>query len=347
MKKNSNASRAFLFAAIASIVFYTLVHQPAMRHSILHTYTTEHITEYAIVILFFWANADLILSFLGTTRESSSVRYNWLPSRQGIEPVENAEALVFFVKAGPANMHETKMYRRVMAALSYIRERQSAVGFREYLQDLAGRDSDETFARYGFPRFVTGILPILGLLGTVVHFGGALSGLSTDDLASKVPQIVSGMGTAFNTTCAALTASTSTMLIRFLVERREESIVVQVNEYVEDQLLNRFVSSDSQLQPVLQAIFTTNGSTIQAIQTATQHLMTLTNELKHSRSLSLDVKEVIATEKQLLVLQDRLAQNLTLLHQSQHLDEAVHGLTAAMHLIMARQNEGGKNARAA
>ncbi len=80
-----------------------------------------------------------------------------------------------------------------MAATTYVRERKSAVGFREYLNDLAERDADETYSRYSFPRFVTGILPILGLLGTVVHFGSALSGLSSDDLTSKVPQIVSGM----------------------------------------------------------------------------------------------------------------------------------------------------------
>lgn len=313
--KTSNAMRAFLLAMISSAVFYAIVHQPSMRHSVLHTYTTEHATEYAIVILFFWANADLILSFLGNRREHASNRYYWLPAREGIEPVDNAQSLIYHVKAGPMPLHATKMYRRIAAALTYIDQRKSAVGFREYLQDLASRDADETYARYSFPRFVTGVLPILGLLGTVVHFGSALSGLSTEDLASKVPQIVSGMGTAFNTTCAALTASTTTMLFRFLVERQEENVVVQVNEYVEDELLNRFVAGDKQ---------TGQGE-----------------------ALLESVQTLVGSEQQLLVLQARLAENLTLLHRSAHLDEAVHGLTAAIHVLLARQSDAGSSARAA
>lgn len=246
--KKTHGSTAFLAALVLCVLFYCAMSHPLMRHSVLKTYTTEHVTEYAIVGLFFWANCDLALSFLRNRREFRSIRYGWLPTREGIEPVENAASLLLHVKAGPANMHDTKMYCRLMAAIIYVRDRNSAVGFREYLQDLGARDSDATYARYGFPRFVTGVLPILGLLGTVVHFGGALSGLSSDDLASKVPQIVSGMGTAFNTTCAALTASTSTMLIRFLIETQEEAAVTAVNEYIEDELLHRFVAEENELK---------------------------------------------------------------------------------------------------
>lgn len=346
MKKNSHATRAFVIAMIASVVFYAFVHQPWMRHTFLHRYTTEHITEYAIVTLFFWANTDLFLCFIRNRREYAAARYHWLPSREGIEPVENAQSLIYHAKAGPMPLHGTKMYRRVSAALGYINDRQSAVGFREYLQDLASRDADETYARYGFPRFVTGVLPILGLLGTVVHFGGALSGLSSDDLVSKVPQIVSGMGTAFNTTCAALSASTSAMLLRFLIERQEEAIVVQVNEYVEDELLNRFVADENEMQPVLDAIAQTNRALFQIERNTQSHALTAETPAQ-LESLITSLQAIAGSEKQLLLLQDRLAENLVILNKSLHMDEAVHGLTAAMHLLLARQNENNRTTRAA
>lgn len=238
-------SRAFLIAAALCSVFYWFVTRPFMEHSILKAYTTEHATEYAIVGLFFWANCDLLLCALRNRRELQSSRYRWLPTREGIEPVSNAETIYFYVLAAPKSMQSSMMFRRLMSAVNYIKERNSAIGFREYLKDLAERDSEEIYSRYSFPRFATGILPILGLLGTVVHFGGALSGLSTDDLASKVPQIVSGMGTAFNTTCAALSASTTTMLFRYLIETQEEGIGTSINQYVEDQLLHRFVAEEA------------------------------------------------------------------------------------------------------
>lgn len=344
--KNRNASKAVLLAAIASIVFYIFVNQPSMRHSVLATYTTEHPTEYAIVILFFWANSELLLNFLGIRRETNSAKYQWLPSRQGIEPPENAQSLIFHLKAGPLELNGTKMYRRILSALEYVHDRKSAAGFREYLQDLGTRDADETFAKYGFPRFAAGTLPILGLLGTVVHFGSALSGLSSDELTSRVPQIISGMGTAFNTTCAALTAALTTMLLRFLVERREEGIVVQINEYMERELLHRFVTNDSEIQPVVDALTKTN-ETLKAIESSSTQLQELTAQWSQDRELVQSVHQLLVSEKQLMVLQDRLAENLALLNHSEHISEAVHGLTAAMHLLMSRQNELGKSSRAA
>ena len=238
-------SRAFLIAAALCTVFYWIVTRPSMEHSFLRAYTTEHATEYAIVCLFFWANCDLMLCALRNRRELQSTRYRWLPTRNGIEPVSNAETIYFYVLAAPKAMQSSMMFRRLMSSVNYIKERNSAVGFREYLKDLAERDSEEIYSRYSFPRFATGILPILGLLGTVVHFGGALSGLSSDDLAAKIPQVVSGMGTAFNTTCAALSASTTTMLFRYLIETQEEGIGSSINQYVEDELLHRFVAEET------------------------------------------------------------------------------------------------------
>ncbi len=344
--KNKNASKAVLLAAVASVLFYIVMHQPSMRHSVLATYTTEHPTEYAIVILFFWANAELLLNALSIRRESRSAGYQWLPKRTGIEPPENAHALIYHIKAGPLEWNETKMFRRVRSALEYVDDRRSAAGFREYLQELATRDGDETFQRYAFPRFAAGTLPILGLLGTVVHFGTALSGLSSDELTSRVPQIISGMGTAFNTTCAALTASLSTMLLRFLVERREEGIVSQVNEYVDRELLHRFVSTESEIQPVVDALERTN-TTLQAIELASQQLQGFATQWQEDRLVVQNVQELLSSEKQLLVLQERLSENLALLNHSQHIHDAVHSLTSAMHLLMARQNDVARSSRAA
>ncbi len=148
-------SRAFLIAAALCAVFYWFVTRPFMEHSILKVYTTEHATEYAIVGLFFWANCDLLLCALRNRRELQSTRYRWLPTREGIEPVSNAETIYFYVLAAPKAMQSSMMFRRLISAVNYIKERNSAIGFREYLKDLAERDSEEIYSRYSFPRFAT------------------------------------------------------------------------------------------------------------------------------------------------------------------------------------------------
>ena len=122
------------------------------------------------------------------------------------------------------------------------------------VESLSARDADEVFDRYGFSRFVTAILPIVGLIGTVVHFGTALSGLSMEGLSEKLPAMLSGMGTAFNTTFTAMSGLAVTMLIRFLIERREGGALNKINSYVEDELLYRFKSVDGTLTPFIDAV---------------------------------------------------------------------------------------------
>ncbi|MFO1066716.1 MAG: MotA/TolQ/ExbB proton channel family protein [Pirellulales bacterium] len=231
---------SFILGAVSTGLFYFLIFNTPLKHSMLHMYTTEHITEYAITGLFFWTNADLLLSFLQMRRQKKAAGHRWLPAPGAPEPVGNAIVLAAHLDSAPLAYQNTMIARRLDAALQFIDHRRSTEGFREYLDSLAERDADEVFSRYAFPRFVVTMLPILGLLGTVVHFGTALGGLSVDGLTERVPEILSGMGTAFNTTCAALSASTSTMLIRFVVERNEEGIVKSINRYVEDNILHRF-----------------------------------------------------------------------------------------------------------
>ena len=157
------------------------------------------------------------------------------------------------------------MFHRIQSALRFVFERRSADGFREYLETLSARDSDEVFERYGFSRFVTAILPIVGLIGTVVHFGTALSGLSMEGLSEKLPAMLSGMGTAFNTTFSAMSALAVTMLIRFLIERRENGALTKINNFVEDELLHRFKSIDGKLTPFIDAIKETQSNMLTAL----------------------------------------------------------------------------------
>jgi biopolymer transport protein ExbB/TolQ len=386
-----SGNQPLFWGIIASIAFYICVHQPQMRGTLLHIYTTEHVTEYVIVILFFWAAADLVLSYLRLPRERTALNHVWLPARTALEPVEQAGTLSAALDTSPPPLQTTKMGRRLRRALSFVHERRSADGFREYLQDLAARDAEETHSHYGFPRFVAAVTPILGLLGTVVHFGAALRGLSTDQLIERLPGMVSGMGTAFNTTCVALTASISTMLFLFLIQRQEEQVVQQVNASTEKQLLNRFATTDTRLTPFLDAVRTAHHSTLLAMQQFEQkqmehwsrqmdqqherwessdrlresqlrqllssldqqqslhsaQLRSAVDELSAVNDVTLRVAELLTADGKLLDLQARLSDNLVLLRQTQQIDQAMHGLTAAIHLLTARQSPSAATARAA
>lgn len=369
--------RPVVWGLLLSIAFYVVIELPQFEGSPLRKYTTEHATEYVIVILFLWGVSDLVIRFLEFGRERTALAHDWLPPREGPEPPENAWEMFERLQDAPTWLQETKMARRFRLALGYVNQRRSADGFQEYLQDLAEREADETHANYSFGRFIFTISPLLGLLGTVVHFGVALSGLSLDQLNAKLPIMVTRMGTAFNTTCVALSVAMAIKFLQFLVERVEEGIVRSVNMRAEAELLNRFQCSDITLAPFLDALEQSQHSTLLAVEQCVQQQIDLwanalnreqerwssmddyrankleqlidvvqerqsthdervqstVHQLSQLNAVTTQLAESLSTDGRLVHLQSRLVENLELLHRTQKFDQALHSLTAAIHLL--------------
>ena len=381
-KKLSGSSLAFLIGMAISGIYYAIVHMPFMHESILHAYTTHHATEYAIVLLFFWASAEHLVCYLRGTREKIAIRRISLPDHYGLEDASRAGDLLEGLRQDNSAESQSMMFQRLQSALKFVHERQSADGFREYLESLESRDSDQIFERYGFSRFVTTILPILGLIGTVVHFGAALTGLSMDGLTEKLPKMLSSMGTAFNTTFTAMTCMVVTFLVRFLVERRDNELLRKIDTYVEDELLHRFQIVDGATKQLSDLLSASNSSQVSLLFSfektlieewtrrldATQrrwdelnqrqelnfvHFLQLverkqeshvsevknwSNELVVAQKMTNEIASSLVADGQLLQLQEKLSENLALLRQSQRMEDAMHELTAAIHLFTARQN---------
>ena len=62
------------------------------------------------------------------------------------------------------------------------------------------------------------------------------------------------------------------------------------------------------------------------------------NELAVAQKMTNEIACSLVADGQLLKLQDRLAENISLLHQSQRIENAMQELTGAIHLFTARQN---------
>ena len=313
---------------------------------------------------------------------------------------------------------ESRLGRRITQALEYVTQRGSGDDYRDYLTTLTDKSEDDRYARYTLIRFVIGVTPILGFLGTVVHFGTALSGISFDQLADRLTEIVAEIGQAFNTTTTALAASMSTMVALFLCERVEQGIDGTVERFTDHQLLNRFEVAHENLSPFLTIVQSANdeaarrmaatlerqvetwsatldklfqrfderqrsesaswASALDALQQRhellesrsdqrlatllaqletrqTDHLAQIEKPLTEIARLRDDVKavgrtlqEISTGEGRLRELQQSLADNLRLLHETQQIDAALHGLTAAIHLLTTRHRHGDiSDARAA
>ena len=401
---------SFLLGAASTIGFYAVMLSPGMKGTLLHRYTTEHIVDYVIVSLFFWGLMDVLGKLLAFPREMAALRHEWIPGHVGREDASHAQALLEGIDAGPAWLKSSRMAKRLSKALEYVVLNGATPEYREYLQTLADRDADRSHAKYTLIRFVVRVTPVLGFLGTVVHFGTALNGVSFDRMADQLGVVVSEMGQAFNTTTVALAAAMFMMFAQFICEWTERTILHAVDRAAQRELFNRFAVKDANIPPLLGVVKAANDEALRMIaagvdrQTGvwSQALDALMNRfdqrqrveaeawnsalealaarhedydvireerlrqlldlvdgrqekfmdhiqatLEKATSLRDDFASVARTfetiargEGKLVELQGVLTDNLRVIHETQQIDDALHGLTAAIHLLTARHQNG-------
>lgn len=256
---------SFLISLACTVAFYVVVNQPAMEESLLHRYTCEHVVEYVIVALFMWGIVDVVMKAFSFPKEKYALRHAWLPARQGREPVATAETLLDQVLTQPQWLQDSKIGKRLIRALEHILDKGSAEEFREHLHYLADEDEDATHSSYTLTRFIIGVTPVLGFLGTVVHFGTALGGVSFEEMAAKLPLVVSEMGEAFNTTTVALVSAMSMMFALFVCERTDQGILRSINRLMERELAHRFEVKDPSITPFLAVVQSANNDALRTI----------------------------------------------------------------------------------
>ncbi len=402
---------ALMLGLGCSVFYYVIMFQPAMQHTVLAHYTTEHAVEYVIVTLFFWGMFDVALKLLSFPRELLAARHQWLPPRTGREPATRARELLDEVLQNPPWLLASGPGRRIVNALNFVADKGSADDYREHIRHLADLDDQDLHGRFTVIRFVIAVTPILGFLGTVVHFGGAIGSFSFDDMTAKLPEIVSGMGTAFNTTSVALATAMTMMFLSFLCERIDQSFVASTDRLIDRELLHRFEIKDPNILPFLMVIEKANEESLnvmartlhQQVQLWSQSLETLFErfdkrqqhevtrahgvlesllashriyershedrlrqvvaimDLKHDKStaqmmavvdraaafrddiagLLQSLNAIARGEGRLVELQASLSTNLRVLHETSQLDSALHGLSAAIHLLTSRNREIG------
>ncbi|HEX6960473.1 MAG TPA: MotA/TolQ/ExbB proton channel family protein [Lacipirellula sp.] len=406
---------SFLLGAVSTVIFYIIIHSPAMHGSLLHRYTTEHLVEYVVVALSFWGLADVLGKLFSYPREVFALRRQFLPelSHQR-EPVDNAAAHLDSINGLPKWLQDSRLGRRLAAALEHVALNGCDDHYREHLKSLSHKDHDRTHSDFTLIRFVVRITPVLGFLGTVVHFGTALNGISLDQMSEQLGVVVGEMGKAFNATTLALAAAMCMMFAQFVCEWIERVIVQAVDRTSEAELLNRFETKDADLTPFLRTVKDANEKSLQLIaanldrQTAvwtaaidgiltrfdgrqqqeaevwtqaldvlnTRHetydavreerlrqLVDLIDQrqekfmahiqktLEKAVAIRDDFGGMIETlngiargEGRLTELQSTLAENLRVIHETRQIEDALHGLTGAIHLLTARHGGDGRKA---
>ena len=126
------------------------------------------------------------------------------PIPAGGQSVEESAVLIERLEQLPSWLRGTYVVRRLHDALEYVHRRQSADAIESHLRTLEEADYSRMSSGYAMVRVVTGVVPILGFLGTVIGITMAIAQLSPDQLESSLNEVTAGLSVAFDTTALAL-----------------------------------------------------------------------------------------------------------------------------------------------
>lgn len=264
-----------LWGGAASVGFYALLQRGLLGDTFLQQYCARHPVEYLETVLFFVGLAALVVKLLDITAQSHRLRLTLLePVPHGGQTLDDCDVLLDQLDQVPNSWQDDYLVRRFRDALEYLRRSGTIKGLDEHLRYLADVDVGRQNAGYSFVRLVVWAIPILGFLGTVVGITMAIANLSPQALETSLPQVTSGLGTAFDTTALALALSMILMFVQYIVDRNETTLLNQVDQRVEAELIGRFEEigdgPDGQLLAVRRMMEAMVQSTEQLVRHQTQ-----------------------------------------------------------------------------
>ncbi len=238
------AKSPLLWGILGSVGFYGLVYGGPLDYELVRRYFTKHPVEYMETVMFSVGLAALIIKAMSIAAQRAGLAGSVLSAvPRGVHLAEECNAVLEQVERLPARRRGDYYVARLRAALEHLRHRGSAESLDDELKYLSDLDASRLHASYGLFRVIVWAIPILGFLGTVIGITMMLTGAA--EIANGADQsamfkIFQGLGLKFDTTALALTFSILLMLVHFGVERAENSLLQEVDQRLEGELLSRF-----------------------------------------------------------------------------------------------------------
>ncbi|HMO50013.1 MAG TPA: MotA/TolQ/ExbB proton channel family protein [Kiritimatiellia bacterium] len=117
----------------------------------------------------------------------------------------------------------------------------------------SARDSSSSDSSYSLCRVLIWAIPILGFIGTVMGLAVAVSGFGVlggsaeiGAIKEAIGQVTLGLGVAFDTTLLALFLTVLLMFPLSFIQRNEEGLFVELDNYLDDMFLARLPSPEQQ-----------------------------------------------------------------------------------------------------
>ena len=231
-----------LWGLLGAASFYILVFSSPLGTELVRRYFTRHPVEYGETILFAVGMAALLLRAMEVAEQRAVLRKPPLGPVPPIAPLADEACRAIEERLGqlPSWRREDYYFRRVRAAVNFVRQRGSAQGLGDELKYMADLDAGRLQNVYALFHVIIWAIPILGFLGTTIGITMALNGVDLKDFDGSMVHVLTGLGLKFDTTTVGLAMAILLMFSYFFVHRSESGLLEQVDLCAARDLGSRF-----------------------------------------------------------------------------------------------------------
>lgn len=244
-RARSGVFRTSMLTGVGTVLFYLVAPQIPGAGSFVERYFCGHPLEYISTVMFFAGLTVLLQKYSGLRGErralataEAATQSNDEPAAEPATTEDRREQVFGLADELRQTLPATHVSIRLQETLHYLQGSRSD-GLEGHLKYLAELAVDRLHQSYATIRTITWAIPIIGFLGTVIGITMAIANVTPEQLDSSLAEVTGGLAVAFDTTAQALGMSIVLVFASFAVERAEQNVLNEVEEFGIDRLLPR------------------------------------------------------------------------------------------------------------
>ncbi len=203
---------------------------------------------YVLVLFLGWAAGILILKCRRLSVERKALLVDVLPLHiSETITVGNVDEFLSYQATLPKKLAGSYMLRRIRRGLEHFKARESNPEVASMMNMQSEIDAGKISGSYTLVKVFLWAIPIMGFIGTVLGISTAIAGLAggmtgTAEMSALMDQLTDvtvGLGVAFDTTLVALCMSIVLSFPASGMQKAEEDLLAEVDEYSLEHLLKR------------------------------------------------------------------------------------------------------------
>ena len=222
---------------------------------LVHPYLIERVIFQGLISwVFALSMGNIVLKFQRMIKERAAIEDARFPEDLDMSDNERLIEVYNHVKERP-DVAESLGLTRVARVLAMWINTGDFERTTEYAREQADMDAAASDSSFRRNRLFIWAMPLLGFVGTVYGVAAGISGfaafltganVTTEAITGQIGTITEGLAVAFMCTLLGLLTAGLAAFPSLMVERKEEEVLGEIEELVEDRLLSRMPSAEAQ-----------------------------------------------------------------------------------------------------